>query len=97
MERTLEYETIERKKLEAVATLLEVFGENEYRYSVEDTYLDFGQDWMWTTIIRIDPNETGVLSRCQILNPRQWKDIENAQTMGDLHKIALELLKGEER
>lgn len=68
-ERTLERGSMEYKKLTAVANLLELFSPNHARYVVEDVYLDFGQDWMWTTIVRKDFRE------CQILSPRQWQDI----------------------
>ena len=58
-------------RLQALADLLNCLalsnGKNSHYY-VDDTYLDFGQDWMWTTIIR-DGSSWGSV---QVLNPRQW-------------------------
>lgn len=42
------------------------------RYEVEDTYFDYGQRWMWTTLIARNPTEEGsVTGAWQALNPRQ--------------------------
>ena len=73
-ECVLERNSVEYKRLVAVAKMLEAFSPNNARYVVRDTYLDFGQNWKWTTIIREEFHE------CQILSPRQWKDIMNADT-----------------
>ena len=78
----------EYKKFEAVAKMLEAMSEKGARYIVKDVYLDFGQDWMWTTICRT--GEWG----CQILSPRQWEDIMMAQTSQDLAKIVDDIRAG---
>lgn len=37
-------------------------------YWVDETYLDYGQDWMWTTILK--DSDWGSV---QVLCPRDWK------------------------
>jgi len=76
MGRTLVRNEKAYKNMMAVAKMLEALSPNEATYTVEDTYLDYGQDWMWTTIICRKDN-----SSCQILSPRQWKMIEKAETL----------------
>lgn len=66
------------KKLQMVARMLTYDSVHDATYVVEDVYLDYGQDWMWTTICRVGYRE------CQVLNPRQWKDISAAETLDDL-------------
>ena len=51
MERVLMFEEQEYKNLQAVASMLTATSKNGYIYQVENVYLDFGQDWMWTTIV----------------------------------------------
>ena len=82
MERTLERTERAYKNMEAVAKMLEATSENGARYEVEDVYLDIGQNWMWTTICRKDYRE------CQVLYPRQWKDICMATTLEELAQAA---------
>ena len=73
------------KKLEMVAMALEMESPNGATYKVEDTYLDFGQDWKWTTIVRYGYRE------CQVLSPKDWEDIMLATTIEDLAKIVKEI------
>jgi len=68
-ERTLERTERAYLKMELVAKALELASPNGAKYRVEDVYLDYGQDWMWTTIVRHGYKE------CQVLNPREWEDI----------------------
>lgn len=42
------------------------------RYWVDDTYLDYGQDWRWTTILR-----NSKWGDVQVLCPRDWKVLLN--------------------
>jgi hypothetical protein len=86
MERTLQTNTREYKNLKAVASMLEALSPNGYKYEVKDVYLDFGQDWMWTTIIR---NNT------QILCPRDWKMIVMATTPQELAEV-VEVIRSDE-
>ena len=78
-ERILKREEQAYKNMEAVCGILNALCKTDTVYTVGITYLDFGQDWKWTTIL----NNKGV----QILNPREWKEIEVADTVHDLVRI----------
>lgn len=81
-ERILENNEREYMNMEAVAKMLEATSENGAFYNVEDVYLDYGQGWMWTTICRRGFRE------CQILSPRQWKEVCLATTIQELADVA---------
>ena len=79
------------KNMQAIAQVLNALCENDKLvYVVKHTYLDFGQDWKWTTIIR----KGGDLGDVQILNPRQWEKIEMARTLEDLTAIVADIRGG---
>ena len=88
MERVLTRNEQAYKNLMAVAKLLEAKDKNGIMYEVQDCYLDFGAGTLQTTIIAHDPNESGVLASYQAINPIQWKDITNAETIEQLLEIA---------
>lgn len=75
------------KKLERVASFLTAMSPRGFRYYVGETYLDYGQDWKWTTILA-DNGEDGY----QALNPRQQERIFFADSISELHKIAEDIL-----
>lgn len=77
------------KKFEAVAKMLEAFSAHDAEYIVQDVYLDFGQDWMWTTICRRGYRE------CQVLCPRDWQKIVEAQTPSELAEVVDLIRNGE--
>jgi hypothetical protein len=85
--KTIERNTQEYKMLEAVAKLLETFSAKGFKYTVEDVYFDFGQDWMWTTIIAHNPEEFGVLHSWQAINPRQWEGIITSTNVNELTEM----------
>lgn len=66
-----------------VAGLLTSTSINNWVYEVEDCYLDYGQRWMWTTIICHD-NEGDTH---QVLNPAEWVQICNAKSDKELKQI----------
>lgn len=78
MERTLRREEQGFKNLCAVAAMLTALSPNDANYVVRDVYLDYGQDWMWTTILRRGYKE------CQVLNPREWENVVLANSLDDL-------------
>ena len=86
MERTLNYGEREYKNLVAAAMIMEAFSKHDARYTVQTTYLDFGQDWKWTTICRKDYME------CQVLCPRDWKKITSATTVQELCEAVQETM-----
>ena len=49
--KTYKLNTEEYKRLQAAAEMLTTYNENGNIWTVEDTYFDLGQDWMWTTLI----------------------------------------------
>lgn len=89
-ERVIKQNEKEYGKLQIVAKALELASPNNERYWVEDTYLDFGQDWMWTTIC--GESKWG---GHQVLNPREWNEIMMAESLHDLAKIVDEIRSGE--
>ena len=64
--------------LEAAAKLLEVASPNGTKYKVGDCFFDYGQNWMWTTILAEGKNGSW-----QALNPRDHELI----TTGTLQNI----------
>lgn len=83
----------EYKQLDVAAKMLTLFNGKGFRYYVGNTYFDYGQDWKWTTILKEDPNETGVLRVCQALNPRQQENIIMADTPEEMAKAVRDVLK----
>ena len=79
----------ERKKLEWIAASLALESKHNAEYKVEDVYLDFGAGWLWTTIVRHGYRE------CQILDPREWHMIMDAESLADLIKAVDFIRHGE--
>lgn len=92
-ERTFKREEnpVEYSNLEKVANILTALSES-IRYEVKDCYLDFGLNWMWTTIIANDPNESGVLSSWQAINPRQWREIIESESDCELLDVVKSII-----
>ena len=88
MERTIKCYEPEYRNFKAVAAILEAISEHNARYIVEDVYLDYGQNWMWTTICR-----EGYMD-CQVLNPREWEMIFFADSLESLYEAAKEVKNG---
>ena len=58
-------------RLTALADLLNlnaIENGSDSHYWVDETYLDYGQDWMWTTILK-----RSKWGNVQVLCPRDWK------------------------
>lgn len=85
MARVFQDYELEYQKLKLVADMLTTFSPNGTVYIVEVTYLDFGQDWKWTTIIS-DSKDSW-----QILNPREWEKIVESDNIDELFEIAKEV------
>lgn len=94
-ERTLDQikDSREYKNLKRAADIMTAMSEEGCYYIVEDCYFDYGQNWMWTTIIEINPNEEGILRSCQAVNPRDWKLIVAAETKEELLEIMKKIIK----
>ena len=74
--RTYAPDTDEYARLKTASVVLTAVSPKHITYTVEDTYFDFGQDWMWTTII--DSRDV------QILSPRDWEEVVLATTADEL-------------
>ena len=81
--RTYSRNDREWKNLNAVAKMLEAQSKNGYRYEVEDCYFDYGQDWMFTTIICHGRNASW-----QVGCPRDWSRIVEAESLEELTEVA---------
>lgn len=66
--------------LRLVASILTFMSPNKVYYKVRDVYFDYGQNWMWTTIIAERPDRT----EWQALNPAEWKKLMLAETVDDI-------------
>ena len=88
MERTLDRNERAYKNLEAVAKILEATSENSAHYVVQNTYLDYGLGWEWTTICRKGYRE------CQVLNPNEWEVICLADSIEALAQAAKNVKNG---
>lgn len=91
--------TDEYKKLAFVKdklNMLSAFNYKSYFYKVKDVYFDLGQNWMWTTICcdcikYSDHGNTARESSYQILSPRDYDRILEAESTRELDDIANEL------
>lgn len=89
MECTLKHDEQAFKNMVAVAGLLTALSPNNAQYLVRDVYLDFGQDWMWTTIIRRGYHD------CQVLSPREWENIVLADGLTDIAACVEDIRNGD--
>lgn len=80
----------EYKNLEWVAATLAVLSPNNAVYTVKDTYLDYGSGWLWTEIIRLSS-----FGGVQVLSPREWRIVTQAETLDDL-LAAVEIIRNGE-
>lgn len=71
--RTYEPDTEEYKKLMTASTILTAISPKGITYTVDDTWFDYGQNWMWTTIIAYDPSTS--FGSYQALCPRDYENI----------------------
>ena len=64
-------DTPEYDKLRRAAHILTGLSPNGYKYTVGETYFDFGQDWKWTTILC----DGGSFGGYQALSPANQEEI----------------------
>ena len=83
--RVIESGTREYKNLRAVAKMLEALSPNGVEYEVGETYFDFGQDWIWTTILAYEKDS--VFGGYQAINPRDWESVIMAENENDFAKV----------
>ena len=63
---------------------------NSVFYTVDDVYFDFGQEWMWTTIVAHGSNGDS----WQALTPSEWEKLMTAETVGEVADIVAEIGHG---
>ena len=61
----------ERELLKIAAAVLTFKSPNGWRYYVDETYFDYGQDWKWTTVLCAG----GSFGGYQALNPVEQEEI----------------------
>ena len=61
----------ERELLKIAAAVLTFKSPNGWRYYVDETYFDYGQDWKWTTVLC----SGGSFGGYQALNPVEQEEI----------------------
>lgn len=71
--RTYTPDTDEYARLTTAARVLTDVSPNHITYTVEDTFFDYGQGWMWTTVIANDPSSC--FGSYQALCPRDYEKI----------------------
>lgn len=84
--------TPERSRLELVASILTKESGKGRKYEVKDTWMDYGAQLAWTTIVYTDPDDNyGV----QILSPKEWADLLNAEDDDELNQVIDQITSGE--
>lgn len=77
------------KRLELAAKMMEMASPNNAEYVIENVYFDYGQKWLWTTIVRRG------FRPCQVLSPRDWERILTAETFTDIAEAVEEIRSDE--
>ena len=77
----------EMSKLEELAKMLQDNSPNNWKYTVEKTYEDFGAGMQWYTIICHDRSGDS----WQVLNTKEWLDLMNT---GDIEATYSEVING---
>ena len=84
--------TPERSRLELVASILTKESGKGRKYEVKDTWMDYGSQLAWTTIIYTDPDDNyGV----QILSPKEWADLLNAENDDEINQVIDQITSSE--
>lgn len=84
--------TPERSRLELVASILTKESGKGRKYEVKDTWMDYGSQLAWTTIVYTDPDDNyGV----QILSPKEWADLLNAEDDDELNQVIDQITSSE--
>lgn len=102
--KTWSKRTVEYRKLTLLKCLLDIFIAEYFLpiyLKVEDVYYDYGQGWIWTTIVAYRTNSDTSITSWQLLNPARHEkivfgDIDNIIKIGnDIKKEFLERYKEE--
>lgn len=85
----------EYKKLSDFAEMLTDSAPDNYEFYVDDFYFDAGQNWMWTSILKRNKNESGTLATTWVLYPTQQKDILEGRNLERIKEDILSKLEDE--
>lgn len=88
--RTFAPDTPEYQRLARAAKILTAASPRNYTYRVEDTYFDFGQNWLWTTIICYRPYGESY----QALYPADQEAILTTDNVIDLLTTLARIMQG---
>lgn len=77
----------EYQNLARAAALMTGKSPRGYHYTVGDCYFDFGQGWVWTTIL----SDGGEWGGYQALNPREQEMIVLASSVAEIEAVVDEV------
>lgn len=77
----------EFKNLMRAAHLFTGKSPNGYHYTVGDCYFDFGQNWVWTTVL----SDGGDYGGYQALTPREQEMIVLASSIAEIESVVDEV------
>lgn len=91
------YESNEREylTLTLAADMMTYLSPTGTFYMVGDTYLDFDSGWRWTTIIAHKDDTDSLISSYQALNPREYKELLEADSIERILEVVKEHFNGE--
>lgn len=79
----------EYELLEALADKLMELSPNGFKYWVDDTYLDYGSKWMWTTVLAEDTVSPYFQSTYQAISPAEWLALMNGEDVTEIAEHVL--------
>lgn len=85
----LEIGSKEYMNLQLFARMLTSLSTQNTAYIVQDTYLDYGQGWRWTTVIAYKDD-----GQWQAITPKEWENITAAKSVVEIAQLAEEHFKG---
>ena len=83
--KVLDSNSCEFYKLQKVAEIIEKKCNNTIKCVIEEVYFDYGQNWIWTTIVATRKTDG---SHWQMLYPPIWEEILMANHDSELEQIA---------
>ena len=83
--KVFEKDSREYELLDKLALILTFKSPKRYRYFVGKTYFDYGQGWLWTTVL-CETGKSGCMGSYQALNPCEQEKILGCD--GSLEAVA---------
>ena len=89
--------SMEHTKLEMFARIMDSKTSNNFYFTVDDGFYDWGQGWKWTSVSSHNKSEemrgSTVLGSWWTLNPKQYETILDSNSFDELVNIADEILQ----